>query len=127
MFGVSLNWTATHVVSETEVGVDDPEAAMMRVLYDEHAGALWRYALRLTGDAARAEDVVQETLLRAWRHPEVSADPDNSDEPAKTADGQARPRADADVRPEMRASPRRDDENPRHEEDIDEPGYGHGV
>lgn len=46
---------------------------------------------------------------------------------AKTADGQARPRADADVRPEMRASPRRDDEDPRHEEDIDEPGYGHGV
>jgi RNA polymerase sigma-70 factor (ECF subfamily) len=56
--------------------VDDPEAAMMRVLYDEHAGALWRYALRLTGDSARAEDVVQETLLRAWRHPEVTADLD---------------------------------------------------
>lgn len=46
----------------------DPEAAMMRALYDEHAGALWRYVMRLTGDAARAEDVVQETLLRAWRH-----------------------------------------------------------
>lgn len=56
--------------------MDDPEAAMMRVLYDEHAGALWRYALRLTGDTARAEDVVQETLLRAWRHPEVTADLD---------------------------------------------------
>jgi RNA polymerase sigma-70 factor, ECF subfamily len=48
--------------------MDDPEAAMMRVLYDEHAGALWRYVMRLTGDAARSEDVVQETLLRAWRH-----------------------------------------------------------
>lgn len=46
----------------------DPEAAMMRMLYDEHAVALWRYALKLTGDAATAEDVVQETLLRAWRH-----------------------------------------------------------
>ncbi|MCP9275424.1 sigma-70 family RNA polymerase sigma factor [Mycolicibacterium arenosum] len=56
--------------------MDDHEAAMMRVLYDEHAGALWRYVMRLTGDAARAEDVVQETLLRAWRHPEVSADTD---------------------------------------------------
>ncbi|ORB28733.1 sigma-70 family RNA polymerase sigma factor [Mycolicibacterium parafortuitum] len=54
--------------------MDDPEAAMMRVLYDEHATALWRYALRLTGDRARAEDVVQETLLRAWRHPSVIAD-----------------------------------------------------
>lgn len=58
--------------------MDDPEAAMMRVLYDEHAAALWRYALRLTGDPARAEDVVQETLLRAWRHPHVTADVDRS-------------------------------------------------
>lgn len=41
------------------------ETALMRVLYDEHAAALWRYAVRLTGDPARAEDVVQETLLRA--------------------------------------------------------------
>lgn len=58
--------------------MDDPEAAMMRVLYHEHAPALWRYALRLTGDRARAEDVVQETLLRAWRHPDVAADVDRS-------------------------------------------------
>jgi RNA polymerase sigma-70 factor (ECF subfamily) len=50
----------------------------MRVLYDEHAAALWRYAVRLTGDTARAEDVVQETLLRAWRHPEVSRDSERS-------------------------------------------------
>ncbi len=50
----------------------------MRVLYDEHAAALWRYAVRLTGDTARAEDVVQETLLRAWRHPEVTDDSERS-------------------------------------------------
>jgi RNA polymerase sigma-70 factor (ECF subfamily) len=43
----------------------------MRVLYDEHGAALWRYVLRLTSDRSRAEDVVQETLLRAWEHPEV--------------------------------------------------------
>lgn len=49
----------------------DHEAALMKALYDEHAAALWRYALRLTGDRTRAEDIVQETLLRAWRHPEV--------------------------------------------------------
>jgi RNA polymerase sigma-70 factor (ECF subfamily) len=54
------------------------DAALMRVLYDEHGAALWRYALRLTGDRSRAEDVVQETLLRAWQHPEVVDDPERS-------------------------------------------------
>jgi RNA polymerase sigma-70 factor (ECF subfamily) len=45
---------------------------LMRALHDEHAQALWTYALRLAGgDAGRAQDAVQETLLRAWRHPEV--------------------------------------------------------
>jgi RNA polymerase sigma-70 factor (ECF subfamily) len=58
--------------------MNDLDAASMRVLYDEHAGALWRYAVRLTGDRARAEDVVQETLLRAWRHPEVFDDSEKS-------------------------------------------------
>ena len=58
--------------------MNDPESALMRVLYDEHAAALWRYAVRLTGDPARAEDVVQETLLRAWQHPEVSEDAERS-------------------------------------------------
>lgn len=56
------------------LAMDHPDAALMRVLYDEHAAALGRYALRLTGDRARAEDVVQETLLRAWQHPEVADD-----------------------------------------------------
>jgi RNA polymerase sigma-70 factor, ECF subfamily len=58
--------------------LDDPEAAVMRVLYQEHAAALWRYAVRLTGDTVRAEDVVQETLFRAWRHPEVTDDHERS-------------------------------------------------
>ena len=50
-----------------------PESAavLMQQLHDEHAAALWGYCLRLTGhDRARAEDVVQETLLRAWRNRE---------------------------------------------------------
>ena len=54
------------------------EAVSVRTLYDDHAAALWRYAMRLTGDQARAEDVVQETLLRAWQHPEVTDDPERS-------------------------------------------------
>ena len=54
------------------------EEALMKALYDEHAAPLWRYAMRLTSDAARAEDVVQETLLRAWQHPEVIGDTERS-------------------------------------------------
>lgn len=45
------------------------QVALMQRLHDEHAAALWGYCVRLTGhDRARAEDVVQETMLRAWRH-----------------------------------------------------------
>ncbi|MEP6852621.1 MAG: sigma-70 family RNA polymerase sigma factor [bacterium] len=48
------------------------DVELMRALHDEHAAALWSFALRLTsGDRTRAEDVVQETLLRAWRTPKV--------------------------------------------------------
>lgn len=49
--------------------VDGDDEAALRELYDAHAGALLAYSMRLTnGDRARAEDVVQETMLRAWRH-----------------------------------------------------------
>lgn len=45
---------------------------LLRALYDEHGGPLLGYVLRLTGgDRQQAEDVVQETLLRAWRHPDA--------------------------------------------------------
>ena len=50
----------------------DAPAAAMRPLHDEHAAALWSFCLHLTGnDRARAEDIAQETLLRAWRHADV--------------------------------------------------------
>jgi RNA polymerase sigma-70 factor, ECF subfamily len=40
-----------------------------RALMTDHAPALRRYVGRLLpGDAYRAEDIVQETLLRAWQH-----------------------------------------------------------
>ena len=56
------------------------KVAAIEGLYDEHAAALWHYAWRLTGDYARAQDVAQETLLRAWQHPEVA---DNTERSAR--------------------------------------------
>lgn len=45
---------------------------LLRGLHDGHARQLWRFVVRLTGgDRARAEDVVQEALLRAWQTPGV--------------------------------------------------------
>ena len=54
----------------------DPDA-LLRATHAAHADALHRYVARLT-DAARAQDVVQETLLRAWRHPDVLTRPEPS-------------------------------------------------
>jgi RNA polymerase sigma-70 factor, ECF subfamily len=53
--------------------MDIPETGVMRVrmLYNQHGAALRRYACQLTSNATRAEDVVQETLLRASQHQEV--------------------------------------------------------
>jgi RNA polymerase sigma-70 factor, ECF subfamily len=49
----------------------DEQAELLRVLHDEHGPALWRYVVWLTGDRQLAEDIVQETLLRAWRRPNI--------------------------------------------------------
>lgn len=47
------------------------DSELFRALHDEHAHGLLSFVVRLTGDRARAQDVVQETLLRAWRNPSV--------------------------------------------------------
>ena len=47
------------------------DAARLTALYDAHAGPVWRYVVHLTGDRTGADDVVQETLLRAWRSPRI--------------------------------------------------------
>lgn len=49
---------------------------LIRALHADHGHALFSLALRLCdGDRQRAEDLVQETFLRAWKNPEAF-DPD---------------------------------------------------
>lgn len=46
------------------------DEALVRQMFDEHGNAMLTYATRLTGDRGAAEDVFQEALVRAWRHPD---------------------------------------------------------
>ena len=56
--------------------MSDDDVALMQQLHEEHAAALRRHCLRLVNnDRARAEDVAQETLLRAWRHRTILESP----------------------------------------------------
>lgn len=62
--------TLPEILGEQRSPMSDED--LMRVLHDQHARALWNYLVGLTnGDRARAQDIVQETLLRAWRNPSV--------------------------------------------------------
>lgn len=58
-------WVAARHVA---YGVEDES---IRALYEQHATALLNFVSRLVaGDRQRAEDIVQETLVRAWRNAE---------------------------------------------------------
>jgi RNA polymerase sigma-70 factor (ECF subfamily) len=60
----------------------DQDSELVRRLYRQHAAALLSYVMTLTGgDRYWAEDVVQETLVRAWRHAAQLADPTRSVRP----------------------------------------------
>jgi RNA polymerase sigma-70 factor (ECF subfamily) len=49
------------------------DEALVRSVFEEHGRALWAYATRLLGDRQAADDVVRETLVRAWRDPRALA------------------------------------------------------
>jgi len=50
--------------------VSDPDA-VIRSLYAEHWAPLVNYVNRLVSDRHQAEDIVQETMVRAWRNADV--------------------------------------------------------
>jgi RNA polymerase sigma-70 factor (ECF subfamily) len=45
-----------------------PDEELMTALYTEHYAVLLSFIMRYVHDRHRAEDLVQETLLRAWKH-----------------------------------------------------------
>ncbi len=54
------------------VGPRPAAESRMREIHDVHSGPLFRFLVRLTlGDRSLAEDLLQETMLRAWRNLEV--------------------------------------------------------
>jgi RNA polymerase sigma-70 factor (ECF subfamily) len=63
---------------EADFGAGGTEAEV-RQLYDRYADPLLRFLLRLTlGERPLAEDLLQETLLRAWRNlANLPAEPEN--------------------------------------------------
>jgi RNA polymerase sigma-70 factor (ECF subfamily) len=57
-----------HLVDQSAVavaGLGDEDA--VHAAYVAHGGELYRFVLRGLGDCGAAQDVVQETFLRAWR------------------------------------------------------------
>src|SRR5215217_2461189 len=70
----TVRTTATTEAGRTAVEDLEPRPAtgeaLIRSLYEEHGRSVLAYATRLTGDRAAAEDVAQETFLRAWKHHE---------------------------------------------------------
>src|SRR5713226_10040402 len=63
------------ITNATQSELPGDADAAVRQLYSRHAQALRSYVVRFCPDRAGADDIVQETFIRAWRHlPQLSAD-----------------------------------------------------
>jgi RNA polymerase sigma-70 factor, ECF subfamily len=72
LFVIVVMLAISYAVPEELTGDDD---TAVRQLYERHARALRRYVERFCPDRASADDIVQETFIRAWRHlPQLSSE-----------------------------------------------------
>jgi len=70
-----MSTTAASIAEGTERQLPADADAAIRQLYSAHTAALRSYVERFTPDRASADDIVQETFIRAWRHlPRLAAD-----------------------------------------------------
>jgi RNA polymerase sigma-70 factor, ECF subfamily len=75
LLSVLVNMPVTQNAACDESACDADADAAVRQLYARHAMALHVYVERFCPDRASADDIVQETFIRAWRHlPQLSAD-----------------------------------------------------
>lgn len=58
--------TADEIALLAQAGVGDREA--FRALYERYSGPLFSLAVHMVGDAAEAEDLLQETFVKLWHH-----------------------------------------------------------
>jgi RNA polymerase sigma-70 factor (ECF subfamily) len=58
-----MEWTDSAAAEEARKG----DQRAFRVLVERHSGSIFRLAFRMTGNEQDAEDMVQETFLRAWK------------------------------------------------------------
>ena len=69
MVSTTVSARAGRVLDEDTVADDAARQAWMRAVYDAHGPAIHRHLMQLTyGERRTAEDLTQETMLRAWRH-----------------------------------------------------------
>jgi RNA polymerase sigma-70 factor (ECF subfamily) len=61
--------------SRSSIIVEMRVASNVRELLEEYVPRVYRFALRLTNDPHAADDLTQETFLRAWRRRQVLRDP----------------------------------------------------
>ncbi len=52
------------------MGIDLGDAAAYGQAYDQHSRGAYAAAFRILGNAAQAQDVVQDVFLRLWRRPQ---------------------------------------------------------
>ena len=72
-------WTRTPAAFRHSASQPAAAPDLMTAVYREHSPSIYRFLLRLTlGDAQLAQDLLQETMLRAWRQQDVLAIDSNS-------------------------------------------------